>query len=127
MFRRLCATSAASVSGGLMMRRTVVHDFTGPTIKDELAKGSPLVLDCYADWCGPCKAYASRFDAHSEANPNIRFVKLNVDNFEDVAAELSIRSVPTFHFFDKAGSIQATVEGANDARITESLKKLSGN
>lgn len=127
MFRRNAATIIATTATALASRRTVVHTFVGPTLEQELAKGAPTVVDCYAEWCGPCMAYAPSYEKHSDDPKfkNVRFVKINVDDFEEVAAQLNIRSVPTFIFFDKTGKLSTMVEGASDARIVKALTTLT--
>ncbi len=127
MFRRL-STTTAFIGLGAQQRRTVVHSFKGPSIEAEIAKGGnmPHVIDCYADWCGPCMQFAPKFDQLSAANEGkVRFVKINVDEFEEVAAELGIRSVPTFLFFDGNGKLVSTVEGASEPRIVAALSSLA--
>lgn len=64
----------------------------------------PVIIDCYADWCGPCKAFAPTFEAVAgDYEGKVKFVKLDVDASSGVAGELGIRSIPTVIFF-KGGS-----------------------
>lgn len=58
-----------------------------------------VLVDFYADWCGPCKAMdpvLEEFKMRSDA----KLVKINVDKHRDIALEYSVRSVPCFIFFD---------------------------
>ncbi len=58
------------------------------------AEGTVLV-DFYADWCGPCKMQAPIVDALSEERQDVKFCKLNIDEAMGVAMELGISSIPT--------------------------------
>ena len=51
---------------------------------------SPLVIDCYADWCGPCKQSSPRFERLSQKYSNVRFTKVNVDEQQSIAFSFKI-------------------------------------
>lgn len=124
MFRRFATSSLPS---RLAASRSVVHNFSGE-IESEVkaAGGKPVVLDCFAEWCGPCIQFGPTFEALSEDSKytGIRFVKMDVDAHDDVAASLGLRSVPTFVFFDAKGAKQNVVEGASRTAIEAALKAL---
>jgi len=60
----------------------------------------PVVVDFWADWCGPCKVMAPEFEkaAHS-LEPGVRFAKLDTEAAQDAALRLNIRSIPTMILF----------------------------
>ena len=122
MFRRVTAAGTSSLAA-VACARTVVHNFAGPDIAAEVKKanGKPVVVDCYADWCGPCIQFSPKYDPMSEKQPDVHFVKMNVEEFEDVAAEYGLRSVPTFLVFDKDGKKQAVIEGAAEHKIQAAI------
>ncbi|KAI8892758.1 thioredoxin-like protein [Globomyces pollinis-pini] len=82
------------------------------------------VVDFYADWCGPCKAIAPRFEQMSNQYPNVQFLKVNVDNVSDVSASCQIRAMPTFQFYQNGKKLNEVV-GA-DINKVESLVKSGG-
>ncbi len=75
----------------------------------------PVVIDCWAPWCGPCLAMAPAFEqAAQELEPNVRLAKLNTEDAQALGASLGIRSIPTLIFFN-AGKEVARQAGALSA------------
>ena len=64
-----------------------------------LAGSKPVVVDFFATWCGPCKMFAPPFEAAAEKHDDIEFLKVDVDEFEDLAVSLGISYVPTIMLF----------------------------
>ncbi|KAJ5780052.1 hypothetical protein N7457_005212 [Penicillium paradoxum] len=88
-----------------------------------LGSEDPAILDCYAEWCGPCKIVAPKLDAWSEVYPQVKFYKVDVEKVEDVAQELGVRAMPTFMLF-KGGQKVTEVVGAVLPAIEEGIKSL---
>ena len=63
------------------------------------------VVDFYADWCGPCKMFAPRFEEVS-GEEEINFIKINVDNYPDIAREYGVMSIPTIILFEGGKEIK---------------------
>lgn len=80
-----------------------------------------LVVDFYADWCGPCKAIAPQYAKLSEKYPNIALAKINVEHkdTEEIVKVCKIKSMPTFCIFTN-GEYSDKVIGA-DMNALESL------
>lgn len=63
--------------------------------KEEVEEYKGLVLiDFYADWCGPCKMLAPTFEELAKENPDVKFCKVNVDNNMDLARMFKVESIP---------------------------------
>lgn len=80
-----------------------------------------VVLDCFAEWCGPCKFIAPHIVKFSDTYKEAAFFKIDVDEVLDVSQELGIRAMPTFLFF-KDGEKVAEVVGANPKAIDAAIK-----
>ena len=70
----------------------------------------PVLVDFYADWCGPCKALAPALEQVAAENPQARVVKVNIDHSPELAARYNVKSVPRLLVF-KGGQIAAQQNG----------------
>ena len=73
--------------------------------KEKIQAGKPLMIDFYADWCGPCKMLSPMVEALSqEFEGRVEILKINVDDAREFALEYSVMSIPTLIGF-KGGKI----------------------
>ncbi|KAH8808960.1 thioredoxin TrxA [Xylogone sp. PMI_703] len=80
-----------------------------------------VVVDAFAEWCGPCKIISPKVEEYSKEYEDAYFIKFDVDELPDVAQELGIRAMPTFLFF-KDGDKVGEVVGANPPAIQNAIK-----
>ena len=94
------------------MSDNIVHTSDATFEADVLQNEKPVLLDFWAEWCGPCKMIGPLLEevAVSRAD-NLAVVKLNVDDNPNTAQKFGIRSIPTLMIF-KDGAVQAQKMGA---------------
>jgi thioredoxin 1 len=86
---------------------------------DVLQADKPVLVDYWAEWCGPCKMIAPILDEVSkDYDGRLKIAKMNVDENRDVPAKFGIRGIPTLMLF-KGGALAATKVGAlSKAQLT---------
>ncbi|MBK8763846.1 MAG: thioredoxin TrxA [Burkholderiaceae bacterium] len=90
--------------------------------QDVLKSDVPVLVDYWAEWCGPCKMIAPILDEVSrDYDGRVQVAKLNVDDNQEVAAKYGIRGIPTLMLF-KQGEVVATKVGAlSKSQLTQFL------
>ena len=104
------------------MSDNIVHTTDGGFEQDVLNSEKPVLVDYWAEWCGPCKMIAPVLDeVASEYSDKIRVAKLNIDDNPATPPKYGIRGIPTLMLF-KNGEVEATKVGAvSKAQLTAFL------
>ncbi|MBO5584649.1 MAG: thioredoxin [Prevotella sp.] len=85
----------------------------------------PLVVDLWAPWCGPCRMVGPVIsELASQYDGKVVIGKCNVDDEEDIAAELGVRSIPTILFYKNGEVVDKFVGAAPKAVLEEKIKAL---
>ena len=74
-------------------------EITKDNFEDIVARNAMVILDFWAAWCGPCKAFAPAFEAASEKYPDVVFGKINTEEQQELAGHFQIRSIPNVMLF----------------------------
>ena len=105
-----------------MSNENIVH-IQGDNWQEEVMDANvPVLVDFWAEWCGPCKAMVPVLDELSgELAGKIKIAKVNIDENQALASEFGIRSIPTLLVI-KEGAVQEQMVGAmNKAALAEKL------
>ncbi|KAL7786319.1 thioredoxin-like protein [Trichoderma ceciliae] len=103
----------------------VHHVKTVQEFKQVVKAQEKVIVDCFATWCGPCKAIAPILEKASdeaEFKDKVHFVKFDVDELPELSQELGIRAMPTFLFFKNGEKVDEMV-GANPPLLLQTLRK----
>ena len=94
-------------------------------LQQKINQGEKLMVEFWAEWCGPCKMMKPIFEKVASSNQSdVKMYTLNIDNNREVAVSLGIRSIPTVKMFDAGQAVQTKVGLLSENQINELVKEL---
>ena len=90
--------------------------------KEVLEETKTVLVDFYADWCGPCKMLAPVIETAAKENESTKFVKINVDEAQELAMEYNIMSIPTLVVIKEGKEVNRVVGLVDKTELMELIK-----
>lgn len=97
-----------------------MENVTEEKVKQLKEEGKKILVDYWAQWCGPCKTLIPRLESLESEYPNVTFIKVDVDENMDSCIQLGIRSVPTVIIYDGETVIDRS-QGVNHETYYKSI------
>ena len=99
---------------------------TSENFKDVINNNDIVIVDFWAEWCGPCKSFGPTFEAASEKYPEIAFAKVNTEEEREMAAGFNIRSIPTLMVFREQVILYAEAGALRAAALDQLVEQVKG-
>lgn len=100
-----------------------ILEVTNENFEEEVLNSEKTVLvDFYADWCGPCKMMAPVVEKIASENVDIKVRKINIDNEEELAIKYRVVSIPTFLVIKNGEEVNRIVGAVDKAELEEAIK-----
>lgn len=101
-----------------------VTHVTKDTFENEVRNSDkPVLIDFYADWCGPCKMLGPIVEEISNEQDKVKIVKINIDQEQELAAAFQVRSIPTLAFVKNGEVVDAAVGAQPKDAILNMINK----
>ncbi|MBT3591921.1 MAG: thioredoxin [Candidatus Nitrosopelagicus sp.] len=104
-----------------------VIELTSQNFNQEIRNNNLLLVDFWAEWCGPCKSMHPIFTRMAKKYKQIRFARVNVDDAQDIAMKYGVQSIPTFIMFKNAEVVNTMVGAVGEPGIHMICKKFIDN
>jgi thioredoxin 1 len=92
----------------------------------EIPKDKKVVIDFFAHWCGPCKRIAPEYEEFSKKYTNVEFLKVDIDESNELAEAFGIESLPTFIFIENGNILKGKeILGADMETLKNSLEEMN--
>jgi thioredoxin len=100
-----------------------MENVTAEQVKELQSQGKKVLVDYWANWCGPCKTLIPRLESIENEYPNIKFVKVDVDSEQQHAMSIGIRGVPTVIIYNG----EKLVDRTSGVQTNEHYKNILNN
>lgn len=100
-------------------------EITATELKEKIESGKKIIVEFWAEWCGPCKMMKPRFEKVSiENETDVEMYTMNVDQNKDISVSLGIRSIPTVKIINGGKVVETKVGVLEEGDIKNLVKEL---
>ena len=103
-------------------------EITTEELKEKINNGEKIIVDFWADWCGPCKIMKPIFEKVSrglfEKNSDVKMYTFNVMSNQEYAFDLGIKSIPTIKVFNDGSEVYSNVGILNESKLNKLTETL---
>ena len=108
----------------LVVQETPVIELNSSNFDDALLKNKLVLVDFWAEWCGPCKSMHPIFSRMAKKYSHVRFARVNIDDSQNIATKFNVQSIPTFIMFNDGKVVQQMVGAIGEPGIHMICKKF---
>lgn len=99
-------------------------DIKADTFNDTITNNEIVIVDFWAEWCGPCKSFAPTYEKVSEKYDDVVFAKVNTEEEQELAMHFQIRSIPTLMVFREQVVLYSQAGMLSEGQLEELIGKI---
>lgn len=104
----------------------MIQNLTLENFNTAIAEDTPILVDFWATWCGPCMMQGEVLHEIAEHHPDLRIGKVNVDDNPQLAANFGIEVIPTMMLFRSSGCLERVTGLQQEAQVLDLFRRYGG-